>query len=76
MQMTAKQVLIDQMKMKFEEIDKSLQTLNDNFATQTQSKNAAMLAVYDQMQTLVRMLKVDMTSAMSITITYTDNDGD
>ena len=24
----------------------------------------------------VRYLKVDMTSAMSITITYTDNDGD
>jgi hypothetical protein len=24
----------------------------------------------------VVMLKVDMTSAMSITITYTDNDGD
>jgi hypothetical protein len=24
----------------------------------------------------VRLLKVDMTSAMSITITYTDNDGD
>jgi hypothetical protein len=28
------------------------------------------------MQAATRMLKVDMTSAMSITITFTDNDGD
>ena len=35
-----------------------------------------MVDVYTNMQTQVRYLKVDMTSAMSITITYTDNDGD
>jgi hypothetical protein len=35
-----------------------------------------MADTYAAMQKLVRMLKVDMTSAMSITITYTDNDGD
>jgi hypothetical protein len=35
-----------------------------------------MQAVYTEMQNVIKMLKVDMTSAMSITITYTDNDGD
>jgi len=68
--------LADQIKTKFEDIDKSLQLLDDNFAAQTQTNNAAMIATFDQMQTMVRLLKVDMTSAMSITITYTDNDGD
>jgi predicted lipoprotein len=38
--------------------------------------NQAMKDVYTELQKAVRMLKVDMTSAMSITITYTDNDGD
>ena len=35
-----------------------------------------MIDTYNELQKAVRMLKVDMTSAMSITITYTDNDGD
>lgn len=38
--------------------------------------NQAMKDTYTELQKSVRMLKVDMTSAMSITITYTDNDGD
>lgn len=40
------------------------------------TNNQAVKEVYNEMQKAVRMLKVDMTSAMSITITYTDNDGD
>ncbi len=31
---------------------------------------------FDAMQKLVRLLKLDMSSSMSITISYTDNDGD
>ncbi|MDJ1470333.1 imelysin family protein [Cytophagaceae bacterium NT2B1] len=50
--------------------------LSPNFYEQVQSNNQAMVDVYTQMQKAVRMLKVDMTSVMSITITYTDNDGD
>lgn len=57
-------------------IDTQLKGLLPNFYQQILSNNAAMNDVYTQMQTLVRYLKVDMTSAMSITITYTDNDGD
>jgi hypothetical protein len=40
------------------------------------TNNASVVLVYTEMQKAVRMLKVDMTTAMSITITYTDNDGD
>jgi predicted lipoprotein len=50
--------------------------LKPNLYEEVKTNNAAMTAVYTEMQKAVRMLKVDMTSAMSITITYTDNDGD
>jgi predicted lipoprotein len=53
-----------------------LDGLSPNFYDQIQTGNDKMLAVYSAMQKLVRLLKVDMTSAMSVTITYTDNDGD
>lgn len=53
-----------------------LDLLSDNLYQEVQTNNQAMIDVYTEMQRAVRMLKVDMTSAMSITITYTDNDGD
>ena len=34
------------------------------------------VASYNEMQKAVRLLKVDMTSALGITVTYVDNDGD
>jgi len=34
------------------------------------------LAIFDELQKLVVLLKVDMTSAMGISVTYVDNDGD
>lgn len=53
-------------------INDKLTLLNNDVA----SDNNKMIAVYNEMQLLVRLLKVDMTSALSVTITYTDNDGD
>lgn len=50
--------------------------LNANLYQEIQTNNQAMKDVFTELQKVVRMLKVDMTSAMSITITYTDNDGD
>lgn len=38
--------------------------------------NTKVVDVFTALQKAVRLMKVDMTSAMSITITYTDNDGD
>src|SRR5688572_10286150 len=60
----------------FTTVDSKLDLLAQNFYQEAQTNNQAMKDVYTEMQKAVRMLKVDMTSAMSITITYTDNDGD
>jgi predicted lipoprotein len=60
----------------FTTIDSKLDLLSENFYEEVQTNNQAMKDVYTEMQKAVRLLKVDMTSAMSITITYTDNDGD
>lgn len=53
-----------------------LNLLSENLNNEVKTNNQKMIVVYTEMQKSVRMLKVDMTSAMSITITYTDNDGD
>lgn len=60
----------------FSTLATSLNALSPSLYNQVQTNNQAMLDVYAAMQKQVRLLKVDMTSAMSITITYTDNDGD
>jgi hypothetical protein len=57
-------------------IDSKVNLLSSNFYEQIQNDNQAMKNTYTEMQKAVRLLKVDMTSAMSVTITYTDNDGD
>jgi predicted lipoprotein len=60
----------------FAAANSKLNLLSDNLYQEVLTNNQAMIDVYTEMQRAVRMLKVDMTSAMSITITYTDNDGD
>jgi predicted lipoprotein len=60
----------------FVEIANKLNVLSPDFSQEVQSNNVAMLDTYTSMQRLVRLLKLDMTSAISVTITYTDNDGD
>ncbi|SMB98543.1 hypothetical protein SAMN00120144_3837 [Hymenobacter roseosalivarius DSM 11622] len=61
------------------QLDASYQKLNslspDLYAA-IRSRNAEAVASYNEMQKAVRMLKVDMTSALGITVTYVDNDGD
>ena len=60
----------------FSTISGKLDLLGNDFSQQVQANNQLMIDTYAEMQKAVRMLKVDMTSAMSVTITYTDNDGD
>lgn len=57
-------------------IAQQLATLKPSLYEEVQTNNAAMVQTYTQMQKMTRMLKVDMTTAMSVSITYTDNDGD
>lgn len=68
--------LSDIINAQFETISGELEQLSPDLYSQIQTDNAAMEDTYAAMQKLVRILKVDMTSAMSVTITYTDNDGD
>jgi predicted lipoprotein len=60
----------------FDVIDSRLNNLQNNLFSEVNTNNSRMVDTYNEMQKLVRLLKVDMTSAMSVTITYTDNDGD
>ena len=66
-------VIIDD---QFAVITTMLNALSSSLYDQVQNDNQAMIDTYAAMQQMVRILKVDMTSAMSVTITYTDNDGD
>ncbi|GAB2585088.1 imelysin family protein [Spirosoma areae] len=69
-------LLTDIINNQFNAITQQLNTLKPNLYEEVKTNNTAMVATYTQMQKVIRMLKVDMTTAMSITITYTDNDGD
>lgn len=60
----------------FTVVSSELNGLADDFTLQISNNNVAMTDAFAEMQKVVRLLKVDMTSAMSVTITYTDNDGD
>lgn len=70
------QSLADIINNQFAASKSKIDMLKPSLYEEVKTNNQAMVAVYTEMQKAVRMLKVDMTSAMSITITYTDNDGD
>lgn len=72
------QVLLSQnINTEFGVVNNKLALLtSEDLSNEVSTNNTTMIAVYNEMQLVIRMLKVDMTSAMSITITYTDNDGD
>jgi hypothetical protein len=60
----------------FDEAEGKINVLSQNFYTESTANTSAMVDAYTSMQKVVRLLKVDMSSAMSITITYVDSDGD
>ena len=68
--------LSDNINQQLNTINQKLNNLPANLHNEIRTNNQVIVDVYNQMQSLIRLLKVDMTSAMSITITYTDNDGD
>lgn len=69
-------LLSDIINAQFASAASKIGLLNENFFEQITNSNQAMVDTYTEMQKAVRLLKVDMSSAMSVTITYTDNDGD
>lgn len=61
----------------FSVVDQKINFLpSEDLHSVVRSNNQLMVDVFTELQKNVRLLKVDMTSALSITVTYTDNDGD
>lgn len=70
------ELLSQQINDQFAAIKAAATSLNDNFSTQVENDNTAMLQLYDELQKQVVFLKVDMLQALSINVDYVDADGD
>lgn len=68
--------LVEAINAQFTVVETKLDALGSNLYQEIQTNTTAVVDTYNELQKEVRLLKVDMTSALSITITYTDNDGD
>lgn len=60
----------------FAAIRTASEDLDESFSTQVTNNNVQMLTLFDEMQRLVVLLKVDMLQALSINVDYVDADGD
>ncbi|MFK8165269.1 MAG: imelysin family protein [Lewinella sp.] len=70
------ELLSSQVTAQFSAILEASESLEDSFAQQVEADNGQLLQLYDEMQRLVVLLKVDMVQALSINIDYVDADGD
>lgn len=50
--------------------------LKNNFFVQINTDNTQMTRAYDELQKVVVLLKVDMASALNVSVVFADNDGD
>lgn len=60
----------------FSEIINGINYLSDPLSNEVVVNNAQGMIAYDKLQQLVPLIKVDMTSALAVQITYQDQDGD
>ena len=60
----------------FQSIRTTTADLRDDLGSQVVTDNVAMLRLYDELQKLTVLLKVDMLQALSINVDYVDADGD
>ena len=70
------QVLIDEILIVIEKSRVSISNLDDDFAFQVINDNYKMLETFDVIQECVPLMKVDMMSALNISVDYVDADGD
>nr|WP_322623679.1 imelysin family protein [uncultured Flavobacterium sp.] len=70
------QNLSDIINAQFNTVLTTNNTLNESFSTQVTTDNTKMIAAHTALQKLVVYLKLDMFSALSLTIDYVDGDGD
>ena len=57
-------------------IETNLEKLSESFAQQVANDRATILEVYTEIQRIITLLKADMASALSIQISFSDQDGD
>lgn len=65
-------VILDELKA----AESMLAKLQPSISQEVVNNRTKVLEAYEQLQLVVPLLKVDMISAFSISVTYTDNDGD
>ncbi|NGP89260.1 imelysin family protein [Fodinibius halophilus] len=68
--------LADEIETNIDQSLDKLNALNDPLSQQVDSNNDPVVEAFQAMQKVVTLVKADMTSALGITITYQDNDGD
>ncbi len=73
---TGGQPLEEVIDNQFDDIRTKLATVNDPLAEAVVSDNATVRSLYEELQEMVAMLKVTMTNALDVSITYQDTDGD
>lgn len=71
-----KKALADNISSDFIAIETSLNTLTDPFSDMLTADNQTAISTYAEYQKLLPLLKVDMTAALGLLITYSDSDGD
>ncbi len=68
--------LSEQIADQFAEISRASAQQLDSYEEMVSTDNESMLRLYDELQKLVVLLKVDMLQALSINVDYVDADGD
>lgn len=70
------ELLSDKINNQLIDAEKSINELDNNFSDQIESDLIKVLKTYDDIQTAVVLLKVDMLQALNIAVDYADADGD
>lgn len=68
--------LEEEINNRFDLVREKTEGLSPNLAEAVVTEQNQALEVFEEMQRVVVLLKVDMTSALGVQITYADNDGD
>ena len=70
------ELLSDKINVQLTDAEKSINELGNNLSDQIESDLIKVLKTYDDIQTAVVLLKVDMLQALNIAVDYADADGD
>jgi uncharacterized protein len=68
--------LSDAIKAQFDAALAAANAINGTLVDAVSERSPAVLKLYDELQKLIVLTKTDMPSALGVSITYTDNDGD